>query len=238
MTDRIGDQLAADYLRRLEAALAGAPPDRRHELLEEIGAHLAEARAELPADDERAVRELLDRLGEPGEIAAAALVEADAGAPDDAPAGFGGAASASPAVAPSPPRPGWKEGLAVPLLLIGAFFFLVGWFAGVALLWASNLWSFRDKVIGTLLLPFGWLGAFMLAFSGGSVESCSGWIDDSGKAVEECTGGGVQAGPLILFALLVLIPLASSVYLLLRLRAGSRAAATPPPAGMPQSRPA
>jgi hypothetical protein len=39
------DQLAADYLRRLEVATSGLPADRRPELIEEIAAHIAEAQA-------------------------------------------------------------------------------------------------------------------------------------------------------------------------------------------------
>ena len=38
------DQLVEDYLRELHIAARGLPPDRRDELIEEITAHIAEAR--------------------------------------------------------------------------------------------------------------------------------------------------------------------------------------------------
>jgi len=213
MTDRPGEQLVADYLDRLEAALAEASPDRRRELLDEIGAHVAEARAALPGGgDERAVRELLDRIGEPGEIAAAALAE-DGAAAAAAPHASAGSA---PPLAP-PARPGWREGLAVPLLLFGGVAVpLFGWFVGVALLWWSKVWSTRDKAIGTFALPFGLLPAMTMNFIGG--ESCSEWSDGRGRVIEECTGGGADVVAIAVFALLVLIPLATAVHLLLRLR--------------------
>ena len=65
MTD---DQLAAEYLKRLRRAAGGLPRARRRELLEAIQAHIAEARAAGAVP----LRDVLDDLGEPGEIAAAA----------------------------------------------------------------------------------------------------------------------------------------------------------------------
>jgi len=73
MTTSTVDRLVADYLGRLEAASANLPPDRRDELLDEIGHHIATARAAGAAIDEAAVRSLLDRLGPPEVIVAAAL---------------------------------------------------------------------------------------------------------------------------------------------------------------------
>jgi hypothetical protein len=67
------DDLAAGYLRRLESALKGLPPARRRQLVAEIAEHLDEARAQTAADDEVAMRELLDRLGRPEDIAAEAV---------------------------------------------------------------------------------------------------------------------------------------------------------------------
>lgn len=209
MTDPTGDRLVADYLARLEAALADAAPDRRRELLDEISAHLADARAELPdGGDEQAVRTLLDRLGEPGEIASAARE-------DDAPVG---------AAAPEPPRPGWREGLAIPLLLLGGVVIpFLGWFAGVALLWSSRIWSTRDKLLGTLVVPFGLLPGLWLMLSGGSTEGgmCSGWTDASGRSFERCTSTGEAGTDVVLLVLCVLVivaPIATSIVLGLRLR--------------------
>jgi uncharacterized membrane protein len=66
------DPLVDDYLRRLDAAASALPADRRDELVGEIRDHLREALGQTPAGDQAAVRDVLERLGSPEEIAAAA----------------------------------------------------------------------------------------------------------------------------------------------------------------------
>jgi hypothetical protein len=65
-------------------------------------------------------------------------------------------------------RAGSLEVAAVILLLAGGAACVVGWFAGVALLWASPRWRWTDKLLGTLIWPGGLAalaaGAFVLAF--------------------------------------------------------------------------
>jgi len=79
------DPLVDDYLRRLDAAASGLPADQRDELVSEIRDHLEEALRQTPAGDQAAVRNALERLGSPEEIAAAAA--------DPAPGQPAGAAS-------------------------------------------------------------------------------------------------------------------------------------------------
>ena len=76
------------------------------------------------------------------------------------------------------------------LLLVGGFIGGFGWFVGVALLWMSDVWRVRDKLIGTFVLP----GALALSVgllvgvgtsAGGSV--CSG--RQGGPTVCTNTGG-------------------------------------------------
>jgi uncharacterized membrane protein len=66
------DPLVDDYLRRLDAAASALPAYRRDELISEIRDHLREALRQTPAGDKAAVRDVLERLGPPEEIAAAA----------------------------------------------------------------------------------------------------------------------------------------------------------------------
>jgi hypothetical protein len=73
------DPLVDDYLRRLDAAASALPAPRREELISEISDHLQEALRREPASDEAAVRNLLERLGPPEEIAAAAADPAPPG---------------------------------------------------------------------------------------------------------------------------------------------------------------
>ena len=154
------DALVQDYLRRLDRAAAALPPDRRRDLLEEISEHIAAARASGAGDDEAAVRTVLDRLGEPEEIVAAAR--------EDVPYGWG-----PPPVAQ--PRGTGHELAAVLLLTAGSLVPVVGWLAGVVLLWTSSLWRVREKVLGTLVVPLGpgvaLFGGPLLLF--GRAETCT-----------------------------------------------------------------
>lgn len=68
--------LVDNYLRRLRAALAGLPADRRREIIEEVAQHIAEARLQLEQDSQEgdeAIRAILGQLGDPDVIAADAL---------------------------------------------------------------------------------------------------------------------------------------------------------------------
>jgi hypothetical protein len=69
------DQMVDDYLRRLRAAAGSLPADRLDELVGDIQAHIAEARAAGPSGGSGGgvhVRNVLERLGQPEDIALAA----------------------------------------------------------------------------------------------------------------------------------------------------------------------
>jgi uncharacterized membrane protein len=72
MTTVDTDRLVDDYLHRLDAAASALPPGRRAELISEIRGHVQESLRENPANDEAAVRNLLERLGPPEDIVSAA----------------------------------------------------------------------------------------------------------------------------------------------------------------------
>jgi hypothetical protein len=132
------DRLVDNYLDQLEQELHDVPRARRRELVDEIAQHIAEGRAEAVSEAE--VRTLLDRLGEPAEIA------------DEARERFG--------VRPTPAGTPWHEIVALLLLLPGSFV-PFGWLAGVVMLWLSKRWTVGDKMIGTFVPPGG-LGVFLL----------------------------------------------------------------------------
>ena len=75
MTATKTDELVEDYLNRLETALRPLPTSRRDQLISEITEHIEQGRAGAQGQSEAAVRELLERLGDPEEIAAAALID-------------------------------------------------------------------------------------------------------------------------------------------------------------------
>ena len=159
------DQLVEDYLRELRNAARGLPADRRDELIEEITAHITEARQS--DGSPLAVRNILDRLGDPADI-----VRAAADTPPGSPAWSGAPSSAGhPAGQPAtqPGRAGALELAAVLFLLLGGIVIpVLGWFIGVVLLWMSPRWTAKDKLLGTLVWPGGLLAPALLLVAGGA----------------------------------------------------------------------
>ncbi|HEY7004138.1 MAG TPA: hypothetical protein VH281_07635 [Gaiellaceae bacterium] len=204
------DELINDYLDRLEAELASFPPSRRRELVQEISAHIAEARASLELEDEVSVRNLLDRIGDPAEIAAEA----------------GAAPAPEPAEAPEPVavpaqvverRSRTLDVAALVLLLIGGLVLpAIGWLVGVVLLWISSAWTARQKVLGTLVVPGGLaLPVALLVFATSSESVCYQQPIPGARDQTVCSSGG-SSGQLvgtILVALLGAASIATVVYL-------------------------
>jgi uncharacterized membrane protein len=140
------EQIVSGYLARLEEALAGLPPARRAELVDDVRSHIAEARRGLADETDADLLNILDKLGDPADIAADARDRLGA--------------------QPAPP--------AVPLgmLEIAAIVALVlVWPAGIALVWLSSAWSRRDKLIATVVVPGGVLVLAILSAVGGGYWS-------------------------------------------------------------------
>ncbi len=185
--------LAAQYLQRLRRAGRGLPPGRLRELLAEIEAHLSEA-IDPSASDAQALT-VLDKLGDPE-----AIIAAENPLPDEPPA-----------------RRGTREWAAVILLLIGGFIFAVGWVAGLVLLWSSRAWTTRDKWIGTLVIPGGLATSVLIGLiviAEPTKEICRGFTG----GLQRCTpvhgpSNGSDALGVVVFAILLLVPIATSIYL-------------------------
>lgn len=64
------DRLVDSYLKRLNRELSDLSKARRRELTDEIAGHIADARAELDSENEVEIRNVLERLGDPSDIAA------------------------------------------------------------------------------------------------------------------------------------------------------------------------
>ncbi len=157
--------LAEDYLARLATAAQTLGPHERAELLAELRSHLETGLA--TASTEADVRNLLEGLGSPEDVAAAALAEAGAPAPDPA---TDGPEAASPW--------GAVEILAVLGLTVGAFLLpVVGPLVGLVLAWVSVRWTRSEKVVATVLtllpvlvLALGALSLMTVRTEGGSGE--------------------------------------------------------------------
>jgi hypothetical protein len=201
------DTVIRDYLRQLDQALSPLPDPRRAQLVGEITDHLTAARDELDDPSEADIRDLLDRIGRPEDIAAEAI--------DTEPP-------------PTTPRSsGLHESFAIALLLVGGFVFVVGWLVGLVLLWTSSAWRVRDKLIGTFLLPGGLFTAFIL-LGGGFATVVSTTSCSTGTAIH---GGGIAqtqhatcstithghslplAAAISLLAAVIIIPIITAIYL-------------------------
>lgn len=201
------DQLVDSYLERLGRALHGMPRGQGREVCDEVRDHIIAARAELPPGaGEAGVRTILDHLGDPEEIARSAGADSSLSG-----------------------RPGLREiGAIIRLPIGGVLLPFVGWLLGVALLWASPSWTPRDKLIGTLVLPGGVLGALVFGLTS-STTTTSGQCHAVANGPAACTSTGGSTSMtnvfgLVAFMLLLLLPFISAGYLGLRLR---RSAATP-----------
>jgi uncharacterized membrane protein len=178
------DAAVAEYLDDLEHALHDLPRGRRRELIGDLGAHITEARAQLPdPSDEIAVLLVLARLGQPTEIAAE---ERQARAPEAGDTG-----------------PRWREPAALILLLFGGFVAGLGWLAGVALLWWSPRWTVRERLLGTLVIPGGLATSAALVLSGGV----------GGYSCDSTSCDGPRAGSILEVAVLVLAPIVAAAIL-------------------------
>ena len=150
------DRLVEEYIARIHQALRDLRPERRDPIVEDIREHIRTARAAMAPEDEAQIRQLLDDMGDPDAIRAEA--------------GF-----------PSTPQHRWGDRLAPWLILFGGFVVIVGWLAGVVLLWNSSVWNTRDKVLATLIWPGGLVAAF---YAAGIVIALPGSVQPS-----SCSGG-------------------------------------------------
>jgi len=192
------DELINEYLDRLEEELAEFPSSRRRELVQEISDHIAEARASLESDDEASIRNLLERMGDPADIAAEAR----------------GAIEQSPGGTPVVERRSSALDIAALILLLvgGVVVPAVGWLVGVVLLWISGSWTTSEKLVGTLVVPGGLAPAVYLFLGTGYVESCTGSV---GGPVT-CTGGpsqGMQIFGIVLALARVVLPFVTTAFL-------------------------
>ncbi|TMC10963.1 MAG: hypothetical protein E6J29_10605 [Chloroflexi bacterium] len=138
MTAVRANQLVHAYLLRLEIELADLPAAKRHEIVDEIRSHIAAERSAMVDESDAGLMNLLDRLGDPAEIAA----EARSGEERRLPAA------------------GLRRFRTLEVLTLALM--LLAWPVGVVLLWASRAWSTREKVLGTLLPPGGYPGVLLV----------------------------------------------------------------------------
>ena len=128
-------QILDDYLVSLESELRELSPSDRAEIVLEVREHFEDARAELSDPSEADLRNILERLGPPSEIAAEARLR------------FGVTRSADPRAEAVPIAGRAPGGLEVGALVM----WVVWWPLGMLLAALSARWSRRDKAAAVLV---------------------------------------------------------------------------------------
>lgn len=215
------DDLVAGYLARLEATAAVLGPAGQAELVAEIRGHIDDAREAGELSSEAATRELLDRLGEPDEIVAAARSDL-------------GESSQPPIVMLYRPPSTIEETVAFLLMTVGSIIPLIGWLIGVIVMWTSRRLTTAEKLLATLVFPGGPAIVVFLSGPVGFIATtrCTSYTaqDSTGALIsnQSCTGlshwltAAMIGGALIL----LLLPVGVAITLLRRVKA--RAALEPP----------
>jgi hypothetical protein len=128
------DDDVARYLATLQDELRNVSPRVRDRVVREVALQIATRR------DDEDVRAILEDVGDPLDIAAG--VRERHGVRE---------------------RSSWREIAAILLLPFGGVVIpIAGWFVALYFLWSSPVWTSREKVAATLLLPVGTLGPLLL----------------------------------------------------------------------------
>ena len=146
-------QIIDEYLAALETELRDLAPSDRADIILEVREHYEEARRELPDLTEAALRNIVERLGPPPEIAAEARqrlgVTVRTSVTDSLPA-------------PSTPFP--TPSAAGPLEVAALIGWMVWWPAGVMLMAISTRWTKRVKATA-MVVELGFLALVLGYFS-------------------------------------------------------------------------
>jgi uncharacterized membrane protein len=199
------DSWVGDYLQRLDRAARVLPGHERDELVAEIREHIAAAVAEGASEAE--VRGVLDALGRPEDIVAAARP-------------------------PHPPRRRGVREIAALVLLVSGFPPILGWLVGVVLLLSSPLWTARQKLLGILVWPGGLLGALGLlglaVVTPARVSTCEVPAVVVGDAVSRCTTTGTSGWSVALLVVACVVALVAPLVVAVHLYRAAGRASDPP----------
>jgi hypothetical protein len=198
MEDPVADAILNQYFRRLEQALSLLPAERREQIVEDLRAHIEDALRSEPDRSEASVLAVLDRVGDPDEIAQEALSDAadggDVGTPAGGRAGLGTASGNSASTEPSKAglRPRLLASVAVVLaVVVLAILTLTGGFSA-----AAPSRTATDPVGGGApIAKNGWLASVAVS-GGGGVDSfrCSPQTVTGSESTAELEGDATRVG--------------------------------------------
>jgi hypothetical protein len=177
--------LIGDYLRSLDSAARALQRREREELVGEIRDHIDAALPESPTEAD--IRNVLDQLGRPADIVAAARPGT------------------------RPVRRGAREVFAL-LLLVSGIPPIIGWVIGLGLLLWSPLWSARQKLLGALVWPGGYFAVLVVLAAPDSGSACV----TSGNSVflqTTCNSSGPGVWRVLAVVVVLVAPLVVATYL-------------------------
>ncbi len=189
MMSTLEHPLVVDYLSRLEAAASTLTPDRRAELITDIGEHIEEAIAHTDGSD-GAVRDVLERLGPPEDVA--------------------GEAGSTPTSGSGTPV---LEMFSFGFLVAGALLAITLWLAfvspiftiiGLLLAVFSRRWGWQEKALAFVAYGlFGPMPLIALNMVPYWVETCTQTGDSTGATSQVCTGGPPDWWPWFIWPALI-----------------------------------
>jgi uncharacterized membrane protein len=170
MTTTARHPLVEDYLKRLWAEAAQLPVDQARELVADIDEHLVAALPEGASEAE--VRNVLERLGTPGELVAAA-----GGPPEERSRTFASPTGAIVCL------------VAAEVLCLLLPMSIPLWILGLVMMARAQVWSDREKWLGMIGLGSGFPVAIVfLAASTLAMRSCTSWATSDGASGSTCGG--------------------------------------------------
>jgi FtsH-binding integral membrane protein len=99
---------------------------------------------------------------------------------------------------------------------------VLGWFVGLILLWSSDAWGTREKLLGTLLFPGGLLLPLGLGLLASESSGCGTIVNPQLSPQQgpvDCPpADGTAFWEIALVAILILVPIVMAVYLARRIR--------------------
>lgn len=174
MSTSQSERMIRQYLDRVAGELHDLPATERSEILSDLRAHIDEAVGDPATASEADVRNVLERLGDPVELARESRERRSDEASDRSPGVYRRVKTG----------PGALEVVAI---VLTALF----WPIGVILAWLSPRWLHRDKVIATIV-PFVSLllmiAALVPVWTGGGIES----VGADPEVVQTSPAGGPQ----------------------------------------------
>ena len=75
MEDPVADAILNQYFRRLDQALSGLAPERRAQIVEDLRTHVEECLQAESDHSDATIMAILDRVGDPDEIAREAMAD-------------------------------------------------------------------------------------------------------------------------------------------------------------------